>query len=421
MGFSTRIGILVVVLSIGILSLMSCSERGMDNYKKAEAFRKIGEYEKAITEYKVAIELDPANAQFYFGLALVYEIQGDFDNALKRYEQAIKLSPENKEYLSKYNLVKGMILLFNENYEEATTFLTNTTDPKKDSLLLRIKDYFVVVAGNDYSEGRYRNSEKALQNALKTGLSDDSVFYALSKTYDKLGDNKAAIEYLKRAISQNPKKGIYHYDLGNIYLSDKKYDIAINEFEKAADYRDAGKLLSLCKRKIEEQKQGEAEKHYIAAKKYFSKKSQSSYELEEAKNNVGRALSISPETKRYIDLRYRLLVEELRFFQGNALIQMAVQDKGIHTESYTYERKRSLYVWIRNTSSSAYHVNPNHFTMVGLDGYSYHYDGGSFPAVDLQPGTQTRGFLYFPTTSKPKKLICDNFRAGTISRTFPVR
>jgi tetratricopeptide (TPR) repeat protein len=400
---------------------MSCSQKGIENYKRAEAFRKIGEYGKAIAEYKAAIKLDPANAQFYFGLALVYESQGDLDSASRRYEQAIRLSPENKGYLSKHNLVKGMILLSNENYEKATAFLTKTMDPKKDSLLLTIKDYFMTVAGTNYSQGRYKNSEKALQNALKTGLSDDSVFYALSKAYDKLGDDTSAIKYLENAISENPKKGMYHYDLGKIYLSDKKYDIAIKEFEKAADYRDAGKLLSLCKQKIKEQKQEEAKKYYIAAKKYFNKKSQSSYELEEAKNNVGRALSISPETKKYIDLRYRLLVEELRFFQGNALIQMAVQDKGIHTESYTYERKRSLYVWIKNTSSSAYHVNPNDFTMVGLDGYSYHYDGGGFPAVDLQPGTQTRGFLYFPTTSKPKKLICDNLRVGTISRTFPVR
>ncbi len=251
-----------------IVMFISCSPKGIDSYERAEAFRKIGEYEKAIVEYKAAIESNPANAQFYSGLALVYEIHGDLDNALERYEHASKLSPENKHYLSKYNLVKGMLLLSSRNYEEAVPFLVKTTDSKKDSLLSEIKTYYVELARNECSAGRYGDSERALRIALypvfqNIGISNDNLFYLLSEICDKQGDNVGRIRNLRMAISQNPRKKLYHYDLGKLCLSAKDYRVAMWEFEEAGDYKDASRLHNLCKQRIEEEKQKEAERRQI--------------------------------------------------------------------------------------------------------------------------------------------------------------
>lgn len=179
--------------------------------------------------------------------------------------------------------------------------------------------------------------------------------------------------------------------------------------------------MAFYKAKVEERKLKEANQWYVKAKQYFRKKSRNYSELTEAKRNIDSALRIRPKNKKFMNLNYKLLEEELHYYDGNAYIKMAVYDSGLHYETYSGERQRALYVYIKNTSSKAYHVNPNHFTMVGVDNYSYHYDGGTFPAVDLQPGTETKGSLYFPTTSKPKRLVCDNLSAGRISRDFPIR
>ena len=100
---------------------------------------------------------------------------------------------------------------------------------------------------------------------------------------------------------------------------------------------------------------------------------------------------------------------------------MAVKDSGLHYKTYKHKGQRSIHVWLLNKNHKSYHVDPNDFTMVGLNNHSYHYDGGTFLAVNLQPGTKTSGYLYFPTTSEPKRLVFDNLRAVRISRDFPIR
>lgn len=414
-----RVNALIPLL---LLVICSCSEKGMDNYEKAEAYRKIGEYEKAVTEYQLAIEINPTKAEFYFGLAQVHKLQGNLNEALKRCKQATKLAPDSNDYLSKYNYLKGLTLCNKGQYKEAISFLRKAHDSPKDSLLLKIKEHYIAVSRREFSRGKYRNSEEALLNAQNTGQTGDVLFYEISKVYGKLRDKAKRIEYLKKAISKNQQETKYHFELGNIYYSDRNYELAINEFGEAGNYRNAKSSLLSSKQKLNQQLEKRANQYYTSAKAYFRKKSRTYQILKTAISDIEQALSILPQNRKYFDLKYKLLKEELLVAkEGNDYVKMAVEDWGTITEDYSYQEKRSLQVWIYNTSSYVYHVNPNHFTMVGIDGYSYHYDGGDFPAVDLQPGTKTSGSLLFATRSEPRKLIYNNSRVGTISREFPVR
>ena len=128
--------------------------------------------------------------------------------------------------------------------------------------------------------------------------------------------------------------------------------------------------------------------------------------------NANNALRIRPKND---------LLKSQLYYVENAYIRMAVKDLGLHYKTYKHKGQRTIHVWLLNKTHKAYHVDPNDFTMVGLNNHSYHYDGGTFLAVDLQPGTKTSGYLYFPTTSKHKRLVFDNLRAVRISRDFPIR
>jgi predicted lipid carrier protein YhbT/RNA polymerase subunit RPABC4/transcription elongation factor Spt4 len=128
--------------------------------------------------------------------------------------------------------------------------------------------------------------------------------------------------------------------------------------------------------------------------------------------NADNALRIRPK---------RDLPRSQLHYVENAYIRMAVKDLGLHYKTSRHKGQRSIHVWLLNKTHKAYHVDPNDFTMVGLNNHSYHYDGGTFLAVTLQPGTKTSGYLYFPTTLKPKRLVFDNLWAVRISSDFPVR
>jgi len=63
-----------------------------------------GKYDKAIEEFKKAIELNPRNSETYYNLGLVYEAKNNIEEARKMYEKSVEIDPNNK--LAKEHLEK---------------------------------------------------------------------------------------------------------------------------------------------------------------------------------------------------------------------------------------------------------------------------------------------------------------------------
>jgi len=116
-------------------------------------------------------------------------------------------------------------------------------------------------------------------------------------------------------------------------------------------------------------------------------------------------------TDQYIDevaSKLKELENDLLVPKGNEFAQMAVK----------YMGRGNFYVRIVNVSNQPFHVNPNHFTLVGRNLRSYHYKKSDGIMVDLQPGTITEGYISFDSYSEPKELIYSNPFVGRISRVF---
>ena len=96
----------------------------------------------------------------------------------------------------------------------------------------------------------------------------------------------------------------------------------------------------------------------------------------------------------------------------------------VKIESY---RPLKLYVWIKNISSNARNANPNYFTLVSVQERSYSVStdtyglSSSFDAVDLQPNTETSGYIIFDTFDLPKKLMYSLVSGNTVIREFPFK
>jgi len=70
-------------------------------YKRGDAYDETGKYDKAITSYSKAIELDPNHALSYYNRGCAYGEIGAYDKAIADYNKAIELNPNDA--LAYYN------------------------------------------------------------------------------------------------------------------------------------------------------------------------------------------------------------------------------------------------------------------------------------------------------------------------------
>lgn len=66
---------------------------------------------------------------------------------------------------------------------------------------------------------------------------DYEVWYILANLSQDLGSDENAVFFLKKSILLNPEYDKAHYNLGNIYLKQYKYNSPINEYKTAIKYK----------------------------------------------------------------------------------------------------------------------------------------------------------------------------------------
>ncbi len=106
----------VVFSLLGLVPVQAGSDKVAERNKSGVELLKQGKADKAIPEFKKAIELDPDNASVHLNLAYAYDLQGSVEEAIGEYQWAIELGPEN--HLAHNNL--GVLYAKKGLYDEAT-------------------------------------------------------------------------------------------------------------------------------------------------------------------------------------------------------------------------------------------------------------------------------------------------------------
>lgn len=251
-------------------------------------------------------------------------------------------------------------------------------------------------------------------NAHKKYLEIEKISKAEIEKKEK--EKKAEIQY-------NQEHKEEHYQRGVSMLNEKKFEEAKAILLKVKlvdeNYKDTKSLLSNIDAWIEkETKQNllaEANEKIVNAEKLL--KSDKCSDFEKAISDSVWAIKYIPDDKKAKDILLKAQIEKLSCFEGNNQIQMAISIRDY--------RPLTLVVWIKNISNEVRHANPNHFTLVTVTGRSLSVSTETyglsryFEAVDLQPKTETSGFLIFDTYDKPKKLVYSELLGTTIERIFP--
>jgi len=121
-----------------------------------------GEVQKAIRDYKKAIQLMPNRADFYVNLGASYAKAGQYDKGLQAIEKGLSIDPDN--YNARFN--RSIIYLYQKRYSE------------------QIQD---------------------LEWLLRRKPDQPDLWYEMANSYLRLNNPNKAIESLRRGLKHNPR------------------------------------------------------------------------------------------------------------------------------------------------------------------------------------------------------------------------
>ena len=193
-----------------------------------------GQSDKAETEFRLAIDINPDDPESHYNLGATYQQKGQLDKAETELLQAIALNPDYAD--AHYNL--GVNYQLTGQPEKAETELLQAVALNPDHANAHYN------LGATYQQrGQLDKAETELKLAVNSNPDDAGAFYKLGMNYVYQNRFADAIYPFRKVIELDPRNYEAHNNLGNIYATQNRIDQALQEYQAALkikpDYQDA--------------------------------------------------------------------------------------------------------------------------------------------------------------------------------------
>jgi tetratricopeptide (TPR) repeat protein len=193
--FLSVAGALLIVFAV---SFNAFSQQNAMNYlvDGVEALD-VADYQKAVTSFKKAIDLEPENLQFQYHLGLAYSSMGKHEDALKIFRSIVDKEPVR--FLKAYFDIAA-VYANQKKYREAIDTLTTIEDinPQETRVYLE----------KGYAYQKLGDHEKAVENFNKAKDLDPAMLqiarYNIAAVYAETEDFNKAEEMFDKAIQVDP-------------------------------------------------------------------------------------------------------------------------------------------------------------------------------------------------------------------------
>ena len=231
---------------------------------RGEEHRIKEEYNKAISFYEKALQIDPEYKDARFHLGLAYYCRGLY--AVETIRRLIKVSRHLFQELGReatvQEIAKNMgvpvkkvrkILEFGQKSislgaqigkEKNSYFKDFIKKDDEDSAIENFRKAtqknpqdagaFFLLGMLYYEKGDYKRAIEAYQENIRIIPDNSSIIYNnLGWAYGELGKYQEAVDAFKEAVKQNPENADFHYGLGWVYNELKDYKKAVESYKQA--------------------------------------------------------------------------------------------------------------------------------------------------------------------------------------------
>lgn len=246
-----------------------------------------------------AIRLNPAIAQYHFGLADVYRVQGYATKARASYEHALELNPG----LAAARINLGVLLQQLNLPAEAEVHYREVTRLSPGDALAWNNLATVLLARGDRDEAR-----ACLEQALRIQPGYADAHNTLGSVWEQSGDYLRARACFEQALRLRPDFATAHYNLGAVCRLLGNTDQALASFEKATAYRpefveahyQCGAVLNECRLFARAQEKLERALQlrpaFVPALAMLASVLEYRGKTSEARDALGKALAIAPSS-----------------------------------------------------------------------------------------------------------------------------
>jgi tetratricopeptide (TPR) repeat protein len=216
------------------------------------------QWTKALETLHKAEQLMPEVAGIRLNVGLAYYRQNEFLKAIPLFESVVRDQPDAPQPRH----LLGLCYFFANRWADAATTLEPLWAQESGHL-----SYLYVLAIAAHRAGRKELDEKATAQLVKIGDNSAEYHLFMGKAHLNLEQYDMALADFQAAAEANPKLTFVHFNLGLAYLKKQDYEHARDEFLKDAavepdlafNYDELGDVYALM------QQDGEAEKSYRQA------------------------------------------------------------------------------------------------------------------------------------------------------------
>ena len=264
-----------ILCSVSANTALSDPSSAEEHYKSATAYYDLGEFERAISEYRQAIALNPNSPLTYNRLGVAYSELKQYDAALDAYQKALALSPMTTELHYNVGLVhlkQGDLQRALEAFKHAITLDAEWADAytalgevylkqgnlrqaahayKRATRLNRNKNPSAILGlGKVYArQERWDDAITAVEKVIEIQVDNTEAHYQLAQIYIKRGEKKKAASamaffkvlrqtdpLLQEAeiwVKRHPDDARGYNNLGIVYLARRRSEDAIASYKRA--------------------------------------------------------------------------------------------------------------------------------------------------------------------------------------------
>lgn len=321
----------------------------------AREYRSTDYVNKAIEEYKLAIQADPSSDYLSSELVELYAQADRLNDAVAEADAIIEKDPNNLQmrrvlgriyrgYLAdprQGQLNQDLLRRAVEQYEKIIAI-----DPKDTESYLHLGKLYRVARDSV-------KAEKALKTALELDPGSEEALTDLAALYSELGDTAGAIEMLNRVSQKRPNPKILAA-LGSAYEQANQHDLAVQALEKALhmDQNNTDVRRSLARNLLLADQYDKALEHYQVLVKADPQDPQNHLRLsqiyrhkrafDKAHASLQKAAALAPSDTIEIPYNEALLLEtEGKADQAVAVIQKVIDTTAKSNPAEYNPRERS--------------------------------------------------------------------------------